>query len=40
MTGWPQRGVLVLAIYAERLGTHAVGGSDSSCYGPLAQAVS
>jgi hypothetical protein len=44
MTGGPQRGVLVLAlalaIYAERLGTHAVGGSDSSCYGLLAQAVS
>jgi len=43
MSGWPQRGGLVLAlalaVYAERLGTHAVGGSDSSCYGLLVQAV-
>ncbi len=44
MPSWPQRGVLVvalaLAMYAERAGTHAVGGSDSSCYGVLARAVS
>ena len=44
MKSWPQRGVLVvvlaLAVHAERAGTHAVGGSDSSCYGLLAQAVS